>query len=131
MSTQAGAPAPQQPTFKRSDDFVSRYANHVRFEATVFDLKVLFGQTDLSEAPKETVFQHTAVTIPWPEVKLAIYYLTSQLIAHERENGKVLVPPSQIPPELPPLPPEFEKNRIALEIREAVEKYRKEFLAAN
>jgi hypothetical protein len=131
MSTQASPPLPPQPTVKRTEDFVSRYANNVRFESTVFDLKVLFGQTDLSEAPKEIILQHTAVTFPWADVKLAIYYLTTNLIAHEYENGKVHLPPSQVPPELPPLAPEFAKNPLAQEAHKAIAKYREEFIAAN
>jgi hypothetical protein len=116
-------------TLERTPDFVSRYANHVRFESTVFDLKVVFGQTDLSNPPHEVVFQHTAMTIPWADAKLILYYLTVQLIFQEADNGTVVVPPNQAPAPLPPLPPHLKNNEAAQRAHETAAKYRESFLA--
>jgi hypothetical protein len=93
-STQPG------PTFesKKSDDFTSRYANNVQFEPTLFDLKVIFGSTDLSATPP-TVRQHTAIALSWAEVKVLAYFLQAHLVGHETQVGRiVLVPDVVLPP---------------------------------
>jgi hypothetical protein len=45
-------------TFRRDPDFATLYANNIRFEASVWDLKLLFGLLDLSK-PTNIVEQHT------------------------------------------------------------------------
>src|ERR1700683_1193430 len=87
----------------QTEDFRSRYANNARFEATVFDLKILFGETDLKTG-SEIVQQHTAVTIPWALVKVLIYWLQVNFEVTEATVGKVAIPPTQIPPPPVPLP---------------------------
>ena len=116
------------PKLERVENFVERYANNARFESTVFDLKVVFGEVDISTG-QEVIKQHTGVTLPWQVIKLAIYYLQVNLMAHEAQNGKVLIPRSQLPPPFPP-PTAEEQGKVlrAKELFEAINRYREEFL---
>ena len=94
--------AATQPQFRnqRSDDFTSAYSNNVSFEASVWDLKIIFGELDQSAGVIE---QHTAITVPWAIAKLAVYYLGTQIAAHEVMNGKIAIPQSVMAPPPPPL----------------------------
>jgi hypothetical protein len=78
----------QQPKLQRTEDFISRYANNVRFENSVWDLKIIFGDLDQSQGD-ELIRQHTLITLPWSTVKLLIYYLRANLAIQEKQNGKV------------------------------------------
>jgi hypothetical protein len=55
------------------EDLVSLYANNVMYEASVWDLKLIFGQLDQKVAEKQqgqaTVDYHSAITLPWSTVK--------------------------------------------------------------
>lgn len=119
-------PNPTSPVITRTEDFVSRYADNVRFEPTAFDLKIIFGHTDLNAPVSEATAQHTAITLPWPFVKLLTFYMMAQLIFQEAENGDVNVPPKQIPPELP-LPPEGAENPVIVASKEIVDRLRRDY----
>jgi len=93
--------APKPIPVEREAEFIERYANNVRYESTVYDLKLIFGQSDLGTGA-ELIRQHSAVTIPWALVKLMVYYLRTNVGVHELYNGKVLLPPQQIPFPFPP-----------------------------
>jgi hypothetical protein len=80
----------------QSEDFRSTYANNVHFETSVWDLKITFGQLDQKLAPNAVV-QHTAVTLPWPQVKLFAYLLQVNIMVHEQLNGRIRVPAGIIP----------------------------------
>jgi hypothetical protein len=107
----------------RTGDFISRYANNVRFEANAFDIKFIFGQSDQSTG-KEVIEQHTAIAIPWAVLKVGLFYLNSQLAIQEIVNGVVTVPPNQVPApvsrdDFPPDDPIAERIASAIgEIRE-------------
>lgn len=75
------------PIYQREEDFISEYANNIRFESTVHDLKLIFGQTDLSSG-REVVIQHTAITLPWSVLKLALFFIRLNLDFHELYNGR-------------------------------------------
>jgi len=91
-------------------------------------LKLIFGQLDQREG-KITVRQHTAVTLPWTQIKLFSYWLKGQIEAHEMINGKVRVPTSVIPNELPPPTAEQKKADPNMEkIYDLFNKLRNEFL---
>ncbi len=94
------------PVVTRTQDFVSRYSSNLRFESYASDLKLLFGQSDLGSG-KEVIEQHTAITMSWPQVKLAIYFLTAQLMAYEAQTGMAVpIHPILFPPAWPDEPPE-------------------------
>jgi hypothetical protein len=89
---------------RRIEDFISRYANNVHFEVSVWDLKLLFSE--FQQPPGEPAFiqQHTGITIPWVQVKLMTLLLQLNIMAHESVNGKITVPANVLPPISPPGP---------------------------
>jgi hypothetical protein len=113
---------------QHTEEFTSLYANNIRFEATVYDLKLVFGETDQMSGT-EIVQQHTAITIPWALVKVCSHFLRVNFEINEMINGKVLIPPSQLPQPIPPLPPEQANDPQAKKARELAIKLRDEFIA--
>lgn len=122
------AQVPATPPLVRRPDFRSNYANNARFESTVYDLKLVFGESDLS-GTAEVIQQHTAITIPWALVKVAMYYLQVNLLAHEAQNGEVRVPPNQVPPPFPDLGPQYENDPAVQRAIGAIRKLREKFIA--
>jgi hypothetical protein len=97
MDKASSAPAVvSSPDYRTADDFINRYANHTFFEPSLFDMRIVFGQTD-QRAGQNVVDQHTAITLPWPQVKIAIYFLSTQLAAYEALHGRVVLEPGIIP----------------------------------
>lgn len=86
--------------YEIAEDFTEAYANNVYFETSAWDLKLIFGQLDQSGGKVRTV-QHTAITLPWTQVKILSYWLRGHIEAHEMVNGKIPMPPSIIPAEVP------------------------------
>lgn len=119
------------PEFRRDEEFVGRYANNAQFEGTSWDLKIVFGQTELSVGPN-VVLQHTAMTLPWNYAKIFCYLLSAQVAAHEAENGRVLVPRNILGP-----PPDSIPEGLSTGLQhpeeqlEAVKKLWREFVDAN
>jgi hypothetical protein len=83
---------PEQPQLEatRSEEFENLYANNIIFESTLWDLRLIFGEVDL--AAKQIV-QHTAINIPWPQAKIATYYMLANLVIQQSLNGNVFLPP--------------------------------------
>jgi len=125
---------PQEPQhltplqFKRGEDFESLYANNVRFESSVWDLKLIFGQLDQSTGG-EVIELHTAVTIPWTTAKILLHYLRVNIALHELENGKIRMPSRVFPNAPPPLTSELDNNVLAKAALELAVKLRAEFVA--
>jgi hypothetical protein len=71
----------------RSEDFDSLYANNVLFDASVWDLKMIFGNLGTSSDGKPEIDQHTSIAIPWPVAKIACMYLVLNIIAFENDHG--------------------------------------------
>jgi hypothetical protein len=90
----------EQPkeSFRRSEDFASLYANNIRLEPSVWDLKLIFGLLDLSTPGEVTVEQHSAISMAWSEAKVMTFYLLVHLTAHQADNGPIQVPFPVIPP---------------------------------
>lgn len=80
------------------------YANNCYFDSSVWDLTIIFGQlgTRTSDDQMPSIDWHTAMTLPWPQVKIVAYFLLANLAMHEEENGPVVVP-QKIAPLLPDL----------------------------
>jgi uncharacterized protein DUF3467 len=85
--------------YETTEDFTEAYANNIYFEASAWDLKLIFGQLDQSGGKIRTV-QHTAITLPWTQAKILSYWLRGHIEAHEMVNGKIHMPPSIIPAEV-------------------------------
>lgn len=114
--------------FKRNEDFESLYANNVRFESSIWDLKLIFGQLDQSTGG-EVIELHTAMALPWTTAKIMLYYLHVNIALHELENGKIRIPPRVFPNVPPPLSSEFDNNALAKAAHELAVKLRAEFVA--
>jgi hypothetical protein len=121
--------APTPIAAVHTEDFRSKYANNARFEATVYDLKIVFGETDLS-AGAEVIRQHTAITIPWALVKVALFWLQFNFDVTEVTVGKVAIPTTQIPPYPQPTPAELANDPNAKSAAEIYRKLREEFIAS-
>jgi len=89
------------------ENFEAVYANNVRYEASVWDLKLIFGQLDLMSG-FEVIKLHTAVTMPWAAAKLMAYWLKLNIDLYELENGPIMINSRMLPPE--PAPPEQESE---------------------
>ncbi|AKS23495.1 hypothetical protein ABH19_06640 [Leptospirillum sp. Group II 'CF-1'] len=110
--------------------FISSYANHILVESNPFDLKLIFGLLDHRNPLKPAVDQFSSVNIPWTEVKLLIYFLKLHLAVYELENGKVKIPATVLPPEIPPTPPPELDNPQGRAAFDLLRKMRAEFIAS-
>lgn len=121
------ATGPEAPVvdYRRSEDFSSVYANNLVFEASVWDLKVILGELD-QRGGKIAVEQHTAVSIPWVQVKLLCYWLRLNLEIYEMSNGKIHIPQGVRPP-VPPEPESKDAQNMAL--FELAKRLHQEFMA--
>ena len=122
-------PEPPLP-FRHSNDFRRTYANNLQLESSAWDLVIVFGQilqNQPNEPGKTIAEQHTAVTLPWPEVKMLKYLLEVNILAHEAEDGKIFVSP-RVLPELPPLPDELRTDTAAVLLHEKAKRLRHDLL---
>jgi hypothetical protein len=120
-------PASPDIEFQRAENFISLYSNNVNFEPTAWDIKIVFGQLDLVGG-KGIARQQVAITIPWAQAKLALYYLRLQVAAMEMQSGKIAIRRDLIPPEPPQLTPEQEAIPSSRELRDLILKIREEYL---
>jgi hypothetical protein len=131
----ATTPPIQRSEIRKDVGFVSRYANNVQLESNAFDIRLLFGIMDQSGATKvppeltPAIDQHTSINLSWPEVKILIFYMQLHLAAHESENGKVKIPASALPPEIPPKAPAPFDNPQGERVFETMRRVRAEFMA--
>jgi len=107
--------------------YLEAYANNVYFEHSVWDLKLIFGQLDQREG-KLIVKQHTAITLPWAQVKILSYWLRGHVEAYEFANGRIPIPSSVIPPELPPPTDEQKSDPNTEKVFEIFNRLRAEFV---
>src|SRR5438105_9051678 len=95
----------------RDEDFTSLYANNVHFEASVWDLKLLFGLLDQSKGQgNATIEQHTTVNVPWAQAKIMAYFLVVNVVLHESENGSMRIPTRVIPTRPNPSDPDLDER---------------------
>ncbi len=131
MATEQKTTETPQGIFKRTADFVSRYANNVRLETYATDMKLIFGQSDMSSG-SEAIEQHTAITLAWVQVKLAIYFLQINVAAYEIENGPIRMPAVLTPPPFPDEgTAEWPKDPLQQEVFTKLRQMRDEFLASS
>jgi hypothetical protein len=106
---------------------LSRYANNVHFELSVWDLKLIFGELEQHEG-KEIINQRLAVTIPWLQAKILSLFLQLHVAFYEAWQGKINVPP-QFRPRLPPPEQEASIDPNARATTEAIRKKIEQLLA--
>ncbi|HEV7674748.1 MAG TPA: DUF3467 domain-containing protein [Candidatus Angelobacter sp.] len=117
--------------FSRVEDFSELYANNVMFESSLWDMKLVFGQTDQNIGPNAIV-QHTAVTIPWAQAKVLAYTLSLALADQEARSGRIQLKkgiigefPEQMPKAL------RDSGEMSEETWKALRKMQQDFVAAN
>lgn len=115
---------------KEQPDVSEVYANNSRFELSVWDLKVIFGQLDQFSGDAR-IDWHTAVTVPWGAAKIASYYLQLNILAHEAENGRIRIPPRVFPTPPPAPTGEFENDPKAIRLHEQATELWREFKREN
>jgi hypothetical protein len=121
-------PVTPPPDVEFSDEFYEAYSNNIYFESSVWDLKLLFGQLDQTEG-KVKIIQHSAITVPWIQAKLMLYWLKAQVGVHELTNGKIHIPKPVIPLPIPELTEEMKKSDPNAEaIHALIVKLRSEFI---
>jgi hypothetical protein len=128
--TDAVAPPPPSIKYERAENFTSWYANSVLHEASAWDLKFIFGQIDQTGYPTTTIKQQLAVTIPWPQAKLILFWLRFQVEFAEATVGvKIPIRKDLLPADMPPLKPEEESDPAIKQAHDLYVKIRNEFLA--
>ena len=118
--------------FRRAtEDFAELYANNVRFESSLWDLKLIFGQNDQSLGPN-VVVQHTAITIPWPQVKVLHLGLGLLLAEQESRIGRIKLMKGLIG-EIPEQMPQVARDtgNLSEEAWKSLRKLYEDFIAAN
>ncbi|MGO9262583.1 MAG: DUF3467 domain-containing protein [Bryobacteraceae bacterium] len=75
----------------RSDRFVSAYANNVKFELSIWDVKILFGEV-LKYGSPSVVQQHAVMTVPWLQAKAMALFLSINVASHEEIDGPIRIP---------------------------------------
>lgn len=106
---------------EQENKFEVAYANNFNFEPSTWDLKIIFGQLEQHTGLAE-IDWHTAITIPWLQVKLVAYYLRVQAIWYELQNGPLNIPANVMPPEPTPPVGEMAENSYAKAYYEAQKK---------
>jgi hypothetical protein len=106
----------------RQNKFKSVYANNFYLEPSAWDLKILFGQLEQHTGSAE-VDWHTAVAMPWSQVKVLIYYLRMNMALQEKVDGKICIARRVVP--TPPEAPTEEKLKADPNAQELYETYLK------
>lgn len=115
----------KSPKGTDSDEIVSDYANNTSLEQTIWDLKLIFGEFSQRSG---SVRWHTSITMPWAQAKILSHYLQVNIAVWELHNGPIKVPDAMIPPPLPPLTPEQEKDPAAKALFETIKAYQDPFV---
>jgi hypothetical protein len=129
MPNKSSTKKPADLKHQRTDDFVSTYANNVYFEASAWDLKLVFGQLDQPIGSPALIRQNIAIAVPWAQAKLIAYFIRLHVEANDIQNGKVSIRPDLLPPPPPPLTEEQANDPAAKKLFELVTKLRAEFVA--
>jgi hypothetical protein len=112
------------PQQVRAPGFVERYSNHVRFESSFWDLKILFNIYDQSTDPASYP-THTAIHLTWPQAKLMAHYLYMNVLFHEAAAGEAATAiPDSMAPNPMQVPEKLKDDPKALTLVERVERLR-------
>jgi hypothetical protein len=117
-----------KPSYEKAPNFTTTYANSIILESSAWDLKLIFGQLDQSTVP-HTVKQHLAVTIPWTQAKLLVFFLQAHVKGEELQDGKIYIRPELRPIEMPAPTEEQASDPSFMQFYEFLTKLREQFIA--
>lgn len=106
-----------QVEYRRSADYEERYANNVKLESTVWDIKLVFGAMDQSQ-PTTAIEQFVAINLSHRQAKLLAWCLEVQIASQEAESGEITIPDAVMPPSpalLAARLPEGSRERVVAE----------------
>ncbi len=84
-------PIQPEPRFVPSKDFISVYANHIFFTmATIWDLRIGFGEVMKVENKELFVEDRVSVTMPLAVAKLLALGIQANIQQYEKQTGKTL-----------------------------------------
>jgi hypothetical protein len=106
---------------EQKNRFAVGYANNFNFEPSVWNLRIIFGELE-QHSGTPIVDWHTAITIPWLQVKFVAYYLRLQAAWYEQQNGPIKAPAFVMPPEPKPPTGELASDPAATAFYEAQKK---------
>src|SRR5271156_965566 len=112
---------PRLPKREHAENFEAVYANYAYFEPTAWDFKIIFGNVE-NVSGQDVVKERVAVTIPWAQAKLAVYFLTAHVKAAELQIGKIGIRKDALPAEFQSLTPDEEADPTRREFHEFVTK---------
>jgi hypothetical protein len=119
---------PEEKALTTEIDAVNaEYANNVYFEATSWDLKMLFGEWN---GRSKSVEYHTSMTIPWAQAKLIAYFLQVNVAIHEANHGHIRVPENFVPLEFPDLEGPAADDPKEIELQKSIKALRDKFIAS-
>jgi hypothetical protein len=119
------------PNIRRGPEFTERYSNNVRFESSIWDIRMVFGQLDQFAIPS-AINQHTSVTVSWAQAKVMLYFLYVNVMFQELSNGKIVVSDSVIPPAIDAGLDENLKNDLKFQaVAQRIEHLRGELFKSN
>jgi hypothetical protein len=90
---------PVPDDFRRADNFVCTYANNIRFEPSIWDLRIYFSQV-LEYGSPAIIEQRGVITVPWLQAKAMALFLALNVAAHEETDGPIRIPSTLLGPAL-------------------------------
>jgi Protein of unknown function (DUF3467) len=84
-----------QPEYRRSNTFLSMYANSTQVRTTPWDIQLIFGEILSVDQNKLVIENQLAVTLSPQQAKALIDTLLGQVQAYERQFGEIRYTPIQ------------------------------------
>src|SRR6267142_736183 len=84
-----------QPEYRRSNTFLSMYANSTQIRTTPWDIQLIFGEILSVDESKLVIENQLAVTLSPQQAKALVNALSGQVQAYERQFGEIRYAPLQ------------------------------------
>lgn len=95
MPDQEESTTQKLPTFEfvePEDGLVFVYANQVQLTGSLWDLRMVFGESLGFDGTKVTIEQRASITLAWPQVKVLCQLLAANIKQYESRNGEIKIP---------------------------------------
>jgi Protein of unknown function (DUF3467) len=81
--------------YRRSNTFLSMYANSTQVRTTPWDIQLTFGEIFSIEQHKVVIENQLAITLSPTQAKSLLHVLSGQIDAYERQFGEIRYTPLQ------------------------------------